>query len=303
VLLDPQPLAEHLAQGVPDGVVLVARNGLDFGPGGAQARLQRIRGVEQRADSPLAAAGAVTNEESEGRRDHRSEDEQQGGGHAEIQERSGAVCRRFPCRIKQFGGRGGLTRIGPAPTIPRLMSPDSSATRQHGLPEQLDAWRMVAARRVFDGVLPLSAMRRLRDSLVDAEGNVHVEIEFDTDNLRVPYMELRIEAQLPLECQRSLQRFLHPVRIVQRLGLIRDEADEEALPEGYEALLVGDDGLLRPAELVEDELILAVPVVPVAPGTETVEQDWTAPEEEIQAASPFAALSALKQDKPQGEQK
>ena len=48
------------------------------------------------------------------------------------------------------------------------------------------------------------------------------------------------------------------------------------------------------AELVEDELILAVPVVPVAPGTEAVERDWTASEEEVQRASPFSALSALK---------
>ena len=182
------------------------------------------------------------------------------------------------------------------------MSPDSSATRQHGLPEQLDAWRMVAARRTFEGVLPLSSMPRLRDSLADTEGDVRVEFEFDQDMLRVPYIELRIEAQLPLECQRSLQRFLHPVRIVQRLGLIRDEADEAALPEGYEALLVDGDGLLRPAELVEDELILAVPVIPVAPGTETVERDWVAPEEETRSASPFAALSSLK-DKPQGERK
>ncbi|HVQ32952.1 MAG TPA: YceD family protein [Lysobacter sp.] len=182
------------------------------------------------------------------------------------------------------------------------MSPDSPATRQHGLPEQLDAWRMVAARRTFEGVLPLSSMPRLRDSLADTEGDVRVEFEFDQDMLRVPYIELRIEAQLPLECQRSLQRFLHPVRIVQRLGLIRDEADEAALPEGYEALLVDGDGLLRPAELVEDELILAVPVIPVAPGTETVERDWVAPEEETRSASPFAALSSLK-DKPQGERK
>jgi len=145
-------------------------------------------------------------------------------------------------------------------------------------------------------------MPRLRDSLADTEGDVRVEFEFDQDMLRVPYIELRIEAQLPLECQRSLQRFLHPVRIVQRLGLIREEADEAALPEGYEALLVDGDGLLRPAELVEDELILAVPVIPVAPGTETVERDWVAPEEETRSASPFAALSSLK-DKPQGERK
>ena len=90
----------------------------------------------------------------------------------------------------------------------------------------------------------------------------------------MPYVELRIDAALPLECQRSLQRFLLPVQLVQRLGLIRDEADEAALPPEYEALLVPADGMLRPAELVEDELILALPVVPVSPDAEVVERDF-----------------------------
>jgi len=171
------------------------------------------------------------------------------------------------------------------------MSADLPTTR---LPEVLDAWRMVAARRCFEGVLPLASMARLRDALADTEGQARVSVEFDHDALQVPYVELRIEAELPLVCQRSLQRFLYPVRVVQRLGLIRDEAGEDALPEGYEALLVGDDGALRPADLVEDELILAVPVVPVAPGTEVVERDWTPGEAEQQRANPFAVLSSLK---------
>jgi uncharacterized protein len=101
----------------------------------------------------------------------------------------------------------------------------------------------------------------------------------------------------PLECQHTLQRFLHPVRLVQRLGLIRDEAGEAGLPEGYEALLVPDDGMLRPADLVEDELILAVPVVPSMPGTEAMEQDWPVQPEELENASPFAALAKLKPSK------
>ena len=171
------------------------------------------------------------------------------------------------------------------------MSADLPTTR---LPEALDAWRMVAARRGFEGVLPLASMTRLRDALADTEGNARVVIEFDRDALQVPYVELRVEADLPLVCQRSLQRFLYPVRVVQRLGLIRGEAEEDALPEGYEALLVGDDGALRPADLVEDELILAVPVVPVAPGTEVVERDWTPGDAEQQRTNPFAVLSSLK---------
>lgn len=162
------------------------------------------------------------------------------------------------------------------------------------LPEMLDAWRMVTARRGVEGRLPLSALTRLRDSLLDTEGEVRFALDFDRDELQVPYVELRIEAGLPLVCQRSLERFLLPVNIVQRLGLIRDEADEAALPPGYEPLLVPEDGELRTAELVEDELILAVPVVPVKPGSEAVERDWPATQVEQERANPFAALSALK---------
>ncbi|AKC85723.1 YceD family protein [Pseudoxanthomonas suwonensis] len=162
------------------------------------------------------------------------------------------------------------------------------------LPETLDAWRMVAARRQFEGSLPLSAMPRLAGSLADSEGECRFALEFGQDTLQVPFVELSIEAGLPLLCQRSLERFVFPVQTVQRLGLIRDEADEAALPPGYEALLVPEDGQLRPAELVEDELVLAIPVVPMASDSAPVERTWSAGEEEIQAASPFAALASLK---------
>ena len=144
------------------------------------------------------------------------------------------------------------------------------------MPEVLDAWRMVAARRGFEGSLPLSSMSRLRDALCDDEGVVRYEIEFDRDALQVPYVEVRIDAALPLVCQRTLQRFLQPVQVVQRLGL---------LPE---------DGMLRPAELVEDELILAVPVVPVSPGSEAMARDWPVQADEAAQANPFAALAGLK---------
>lgn len=153
---------------------------------------------------------------------------------------------------------------------------------------------MVAARRRFDGRLPLAAMARLSDLLADTEGEARFSLEFGQDVLQVPYAEMHIDAELPLLCQRTLQRFLQPVELRQRLGLIRDEADEPALPPGYEALLVAEDGYLRPAELVEDELILAVPLVPAMPGSEAVERDWPASEEEQARVSPFAALAALK---------
>ncbi|TWG94523.1 uncharacterized protein L599_000100002390 [Luteimonas sp. J16] len=182
--------------------------------------------------------------------------------------------------------RAGLTAGRRILNIHRLMSAE--------LPEILDAWRMVAGRREFEGRTALSALPRLRDALSDAEGEVEFALSFDHDALRVPYLELKLAAELPLQCQRTLQRFLFTVRTVQRLGLIRDEADEAALPPGYEPLLVPASGEIRPLDLVEDELILAIPVVPVKPGTETVERDWPVPPEEQARTSPFAGLAALK---------
>ena len=153
---------------------------------------------------------------------------------------------------------------------------------------------MVTARRGFEGRLPLSSMSRLGEVLCDAEGDVRFSLEFDRDALQVPYVEVRIDAVLPLLCQRSLQRFLQPVNVVQRLGLIREEADEAGLPEGYEPLLVADGGELRPADMIEDELLLAVPLIPVRPGSEALEQDWPVQPEEEARANPFSALAALK---------
>ena len=165
------------------------------------------------------------------------------------------------------------------------------------VPELLDAWRMVAARRRFDGRVSLSELSRLQGLVADTEGECSYALEFGRDEvLQVAYAELTVEAALPLVCQRSMQAFVMHARIEQALGLIRDEAEEAALPPGYEALLVPEDGRLVPVELVEDELILAVPVVPVAPGSEAVERDWPVDGEDVEASNPFAALSALKSD-------
>src|SRR3546814_642927 len=123
-----------------------------------------------------------------------------------------AVAGKFPAGAGTWGRRNRLTPGVAVLNIPRLMSTD--------VPEILDAWRMVAARRGFTGRLPLSSMPRLRDALLDDGGEATFALQFDRDSLQVPYVELRIEAALPLQCQRTLHTFEVTVAIVQRLGMI-----------------------------------------------------------------------------------
>lgn len=168
----------------------------------------------------------------------------------------------------------------------------------------VDAWRMVSATRCFTGRTPLSSFTRLAGLLVDTEGECHFEIEFDRDISGQAMVDVMVEVELPLQCQRTLERFLFPVQVRQRLGLLSDESEESALPEGFEPVLVGSDGELRMLDLVEDELILAVPTFPVKPGTEEVEAHWAdadAVEPEEPRINPFAALAALKGRKTLGD--
>lgn len=169
------------------------------------------------------------------------------------------------------------------------------------LPELVDAWRMVTSGRVFEGRLSLAAMSRLRESLCDAEGDAEYAIEFGRDDFGVGFVDMRVSAHLPLTCQRSLERFELPVDVRQRLGLIASERDEAGLPEGYEPVLLDASGEVDLAALIEDELILALPVVPLKDGDEDrPPQTWSIGEadEEHDAdaakTNPFASLAALK---------
>jgi len=169
-----------------------------------------------------------------------------------------------------------------------------------GLPEVLDAARAVAARRHFQGTLPLSALPRLASSLAHDRGEVRYALEFGRDELGVAFVAVRAEASLPMTCQRTLEVFSWALSLRARLGIIAREQDEAGLPPGYEPLLC-QSGELHPAEVIEDELILALPTVPVKPGADDSEEPiWRseAPDDEDEAPPepehPFAALRRLK---------
>jgi len=72
--------------------------------------------------------------------------------------------------------------------------------------------------------------------------------------------------------------------------------------KGYEALLLPEGGMLRPAELIEDELILALPVVPMDPSGDPVDLTWSPAIASLEAVkfeeephkNPFAVLADFK---------
>jgi DUF177 domain-containing protein len=160
----------------------------------------------------------------------------------------------------------------------------------------VDAERMVAGRRSFEGVLPVAALPRLAQALADDSGEVAYRLDFGRDELGGPRVHVRLSAGLTLECQRTLEPFEWPVTVDTQLGLLASEDEAAALPGDCEPLLLAH-GTLSPMRVIEDELLLALPLVPVKPGSEILKGEWNTPDHHPREAGrdetvtqPFAAL-------------
>ena len=171
----------------------------------------------------------------------------------------------------------------------------------------VDPWKVAEGRRTFAGTMPLDRMPRLVGLLAagDDDGaeiekpqDVSFSASFRFDRQGLVTIDVTVKADLPLVCQRSLRVYKEHVDRRSRLAVIETVADEEALPEHYEPVLV-EDRRLALAELVEEELLLAVPQVPRDPEfgdlpvPESVSVEASTGKEQEKTHRPFEGLAGL----------
>lgn len=166
------------------------------------------------------------------------------------------------------------------------------------LPELIDPWRAVEAGAEFRGSLPLARMARLRESLREPTGEARFRLTFTRDPEGRGVLDGEIEARLILTCQRCLEALEFLVLTTLDLVLVSGLDEAGLLPEDLDPLLVPEEPL-RLADLIEDELLLALPQIPRhEPGACPAGGGrWTAASNERRAgegANPFAVLGALK---------
>jgi uncharacterized protein len=164
------------------------------------------------------------------------------------------------------------------------------------------------------GSLPLAGLPRLASSFAaaadgaaqwQAQGTLLAQAGAESQ----VWLHIEATASVPLQCQRCLSLFLQPLVVDRRIRFVRSEEEAARLDEVCE-----DDVLALPTrldlhELLEDELILALPIVPrhagdcpqplvvpssAAAGTNAAKAQQGLVGEEEAVPHPFAALAALR---------
>lgn len=167
-------------------------------------------------------------------------------------------------------------------------------------PRRLELLRFAEAGGRLSGAWPTTAFERLGH-----DAPLSTEVSWAAGGERRPvaggapetWLMLEAQATVQLECQRCLQPMAEPLAVRRRFRFVADEAEAERLDEESEddVLALPPRGRLDLLPLVEDELILALPIVPRhAACPEPLPLPADEPADEAPAEHPFAKLAALK---------
>jgi uncharacterized protein len=174
-------------------------------------------------------------------------------------------------------------------------------------PDRLDVRSFAQNAAQLEGEISLSKLERIEQDLYRQEGDlalktVHWQASGEsvavTGGAAQSWLHLSIQAQIPLQCQRCLQGMAHSIDTEHSFRFVKDEEEANAQDDDAEEDLLVASKQFNLLELIEDELVMALPYVPthdVCP----VPVKLKSSSEEYEAAlnekpKAFAALGELK---------
>lgn len=156
----------------------------------------------------------------------------------------------------------------------------------------IDSKEFVPGSRL-DGEIPVARLERLTDVLADTAGTLQVALAGESDSEGYPCLRIQLAGILQLRCQRCLEKLEMPVAIDSVLRLVDEgelptEGGEEELDATTPDVIVAE-GELAVLSLLEDELLLSLPLAPRHKRCELPSGG-----EKDRAPSPFAVLAQMK---------
>ena len=140
-------------------------------------------------------------------------------------------------------------------TLCRLMSPD--------LPLTIEPKRLARQGETLAGQYALPEMPRLGELLHDKSGKISFRLKFGRDNNSgKSFITGDIQANINIFCQRCLESMALELERTVYLGILDRQDETIQLPDNCEPLIL-DEQSVSLANLIEDEVLLAIPIAPM----------------------------------------
>lgn len=168
------------------------------------------------------------------------------------------------------------------------------------LPRYIDVRKLSQQQGQVKGVIALSQLPRLKEFVGQQSVNVEAQLSFFRDEEGRQRVEGSITTKLVVACQRCLQPFAQPVQSSVNLVIVRSDEESRNLPAELDGWQIDDDQV-ELAHLLEDEILLAMPIVALHEECEMAASIAAQPSSKMQTSStdnskvnPFSVLAELK---------
>jgi uncharacterized protein len=151
----------------------------------------------------------------------------------------------------------------------------------------IDGPRFAMEREVITGALAIEDLQRLAEIGCEA-ATLHYAVRGSEDADGRATLAVDVHGQLRLTCQRCLGAFEFPLAVASTLELADSQAEIDAADDERDRVLASKS--MDVAAIVEDEVILALPMVPMH-----ARCDVTLADAGREHPSPFAALEGLQE--------
>ena len=129
------------------------------------------------------------------------------------------------------------------------------------IPERVDHRKLANHAGLIEGTLPLQCFQRLGEMLVAREGEVLLRLEFSKGEFGSTVVNGSAATEVCMICQNCMQPFWRKISCDIAVHIVSDEAKLERLAEDADGI-VTPDKVMAVADLIEDELILTMPMIP-----------------------------------------
>ncbi|MCL2645337.1 MAG: YceD family protein [Betaproteobacteria bacterium] len=158
-----------------------------------------------------------------------------------------------------------------------------------------DVFKFAAGGGTLEGEVPVACLNRLTDQLAADEGVICWQLSGRPDVEGIPRLDLAVSGRLALRCQRCLGGLDWDMEIAAALLLVRvgQELPEDDLEnDEVDVIEVDGSGEFDVLSLVEDEIILALPIAPRHADCGMLEAGGT--NGDVRDQQPFAVLAGLR---------
>jgi uncharacterized protein len=166
------------------------------------------------------------------------------------------------------------------------------------LPSIIDPRKLAQQQALYEGSVAADSLSRFADAVVAIESPLQARVEFDINQSRKPCVNGQLNIKAAVPCQRCLEPVTIEVVSEFAVEVVWNEEQAAKIVKRADSWIV-TERQANLVELLEDELLLALPVVSYhAEGDCAADLRELLPEEEEKepavSDNPFAVLAALK---------